>query len=147
MSSTLLSKKGKVLGVDYGTRRVGVASGDLEIGIAFPRTVLENRGIDFVVARLAEICVELEVKVVVVGLPLNMKIEHGENKIMGELRKFVEKIKKSLKNIEVVLFDERLSTFEAGELMDKYQLTGPDDLYAAQIVLQRFFEGLKKNGS
>lgn len=134
-------KKGKVLAIDYGTKRIGVASGDLEVKIAFPRTVIENKGMDFVMKELLKICDELDVKIIVVGLPLSMEEGQKENKIMQGVKIFVKKLKSILKNVEIVLFDERLSSFEAEELMQKYNLTGPDDLYAAQIILQRFFHG------
>ncbi|MBI5753818.1 Holliday junction resolvase RuvX [Candidatus Peregrinibacteria bacterium] len=133
-------EKGKVLALDYGKKRIGFASGDLEIGIAFPRMVLENKGIDFVLAKIRDICRDLEVKVIVVGLPLSMQEDQRENMILKDVKAFVEKLKEVFNDLEVVLFDERLSSFEAEELMREYKMDGPDDDLAAQIILQRFFD-------
>lgn len=133
---------GKILAIDYGSKRIGVASGDLEVKIAFPRIVIENKGMAFVMEKLLKICRELDVRMIVVGLPLRMEEDQKENKIMQGVKIFTKKLKNALKDVEIVLIDERLSSFEADELMKQYNITGPDDLYAAQIILQRFFNGL-----
>lgn len=135
--------KGKVLAIDYGKKRIGVASGDLEIGIAFPRTVIANKSRDFVLDQLAKICADIQVKMIIVGLPLSMQEDQKENRIMKDLKSFIKSLEERLKGIEVVLFDERLSSFEADQLMSEYNLKGPDDSYAAQIILQRFFHNIK----
>ena len=129
--------------MDYGKRRIGVASGDFEIGIAFPRTIIENKSSDFVIGEISKLCKELDVKVIVVGLPLAMKDDQRENRIMKNVEIFVEKLHILFKDIQIELLDERLSSFEAEKLMGEYDMKGPDDLYAAQIILQRFFHNTK----
>lgn len=133
----------KVLALDYGRKRIGVASGDLEVGIAFPRLVISNKSIDFVLNRVKALCLELDVKTIVVGLPLSMQEDQRENRIFGDVQRFVKVLAGNLIGIEVVLFDERLSSFEAEELMREYHMEGPDDDLAAQIILQRFFNKTK----
>ena len=135
--------KGKVLAIDYGKRRIGIASGDLEVGIAFPRTVIENKSREYVLGQLLKICSDIQVKMIIVGLPLSMQEDQRENRIMKDLKSFIENLKVAMKDIEVVLFDERLSSFEADQLMSEYNMKGPDDSYAAQIILQRFFHNMK----
>lgn len=135
----------KVLAVDYGKKRVGIATGDSNFKIAFPRTVLTNRGSKPLIEEIKKICEEIGVSIIVVGLPLNMKEEQSSNEILGHVKIFVDELKKSMTNIEIVLFDERLSTFEGQELMKEVKNIGEknpleDDAYAAQIILQRFFE-------
>jgi len=137
-------KKGKVLAIDYGSKRVGIATGDMEFGIAFPRAVLENKGVPVLIAEVKKFCDELEVDLIVVGLPLNMEREHEINKITNDVEYFVKELKKTLQGIEVELFDERLSTFEGKELMEDIKKRSAKaklgrDAYAAQIILQRFF--------
>jgi putative Holliday junction resolvase len=136
--------KGKVLAIDYGSKRVGIATGDAEFGIAFPRGVLENKGVPILIAEIKKLCDELEVDLVVVGLPLNMEREHEINKITNDVRYFVKELREALEGIEVELFDERLSTFEGKELMEDIKKRSAKaklgrDAYAAQIILQRFF--------
>lgn len=139
-------EKGKVLCLDYGLKHVGVASGDLEDKIAFPRDVLFNKGISELVSDICGICEELNVVLVVVGLPLNMDKEQLGNEMLIEVRNFAKELTKKLKGVKVQLFDERLSSFEAEKLMqesmDKIKLGLGSHAYAAQIILQRFFDNL-----
>lgn len=136
-------QKGKVLALDYGKRRIGVASGDIEAAIAFPRVVIQNKSLPYVLGELTKMCKDLDVKMIVIGLPLSMQEDQRENRIMKDVKTFVDTLAITFKDIEIVLFDERLSSFEAEQLMSEYKIEGPDDLYAAQIILQRFFNKLK----
>ncbi len=137
----------KVLALDYGTKRVGVATGDADFGIAFPRAVIGNKGVEGLVEEINRLCEELEVDTIVVGLPLNMDEEHEENEMMQEVRYFVKELRETVGDIDVELFDERLSTFEGKDLMrDAEKKSGKEELgrdaYAAQVILQRFFDKL-----
>jgi putative pre-16S rRNA nuclease len=137
----------KVLALDYGTKRVGVATGEADFGIAFPRAVIENKGVEGLVEKINDLCEELEVDTIVVGLPLNMDEEHEENEMMQEVRYFVNELRETVGDIDVELFDERLSTFEGKDLMrDAKNRSGKQELgrdaYAAQVILQRFFDKL-----
>lgn len=136
-------QKGKVLALDYGKKRIGVASGDLEVGIAFPRMVLQNKSNDFVLAQLKSLCDDLGVVLIVVGLPLSMQEDQRENRILKDVKTFVDRLREGFRGLEIVLLDERLSSFEADQLMEEYGIEGHDDSYAAQIILQRFFNKLK----
>ena len=132
--------KGKVLAIDYGTRRVGIATGDLELKMAFPRTIIENKGnlLDDILGFVNE----LDVKLIVIGLPLNMEEGHKENPIMKDVVKLVEELEKEGLQVETV--DERLSSFEA-EGLTKPPKKGYNrrlDAHAAQIILQRYFDNL-----
>lgn len=128
-------KKGKVLALDYGTKRIGVASGDLEHKIAFPRDVILNKG--DVIARIFDLCKELDIVLVVVGWPLQMQEERSDNPIMAELKRFVAKLEAM--GLKVEFLDERLSSFEAKELTGQSRNV---DAHAAQIILQRYFDTL-----
>lgn len=145
-------QKGHVLALDYGSKRVGVASGDFEFKIAFPREIIVNRGFTYVSGRIKVLCAELNVVKIIVGYPFNMKTNQKKSVMMKAVEVFVEKLKKDfmeqgIKGIEVLLFDERLSSFEAHELMDKFSSNQkgkrkPVDQTAAQIILQRYFDNL-----
>ncbi len=136
-------QKGKVLALDYGKRRIGVASGDIEAGIAFPRVVIQNKSLPYVLGELTKMYKELDVKMIVIGLPLSMQEDQRENRIMKDVKTFVDTLNATFKDVEIALIDERLSSFEADQLMSEYKIEGPDDLYAAQIILQRFFNKMK----
>lgn len=123
------------MALDYGTKRIGLASGDLEVKIAFPRGVIENKGIDFVIERVLALSEELDVKNIIIGLPLSMKEEQKPNKILSEIDNLSELLSKN--GLKVFLVDERLSSFEASNLTgQKFKI----DAHAAQIILQRYFD-------
>ena len=148
--------KGKVLALDYGKKRIGLASGDLGLRIASPQGVFESKNLDFAIGRILDFCVKWEVKKIVVGLPVSM--DDGKENLMSETVRHFEQILKEalskskeeeLRNIEVLLFDERLSSFEADKLMIDAGKTTRDkkeyrDCYAACVILQRFFDSLGK---
>ncbi|MBL4694198.1 RuvX/YqgF family protein [Candidatus Gracilibacteria bacterium] len=65
----------KILAIDFGTKRIGLATGDMELKMAFPNEVFLNE--DGVLEKIVAFCGEWQVGKVVVGLPLNM--EDGQN--------------------------------------------------------------------
>ena len=136
---------GKVLALDYGKKYIGVATGNIEFKIAFPREVIENKSFSFVFKRIYELCRELDVKLIVVGMPFHMRGKELENKMIKEVTEFFNRLGADLKveGIKVILFDERLSSFEAESLMSQVH-TGRKkvriDAQAAQVILQRFFD-------
>lgn len=139
-----LKLNGMILAIDYGRKRVGIATGDAEIGIAFPRTVILNRGIPNLVVEINNLCEELGVSSVVVGLPLNGD-GMDENEVMTDVRVFVDELKKNMNGVDVELLDERFSSFEADQLMNEAAEVSAGktlgrDAYAAQVILRRFFD-------
>jgi putative Holliday junction resolvase len=112
-SSTLPSSpRGRVLAVDYGRRRLGLAVSDEGRLLARPLDTMErvNRRAD--VARLRRIAREQSVTQLVVGLPLRLDGTAGE--MAGEAREFAGRIGKAL-GLPVALVDERLTSWEASE--------------------------------
>ncbi len=136
-------KKGKVLSLDYGSKRIGMASGNFLNKIATPFGVVENKGASFVLEKILNFCKEWEIETIVVGLPLAMEDKQNENMIMGQMKNFVKKLKEVSHGIEIVLIDERLSSFEAQKLIEEAkERVGDDfskDAISAQIILERFF--------
>jgi putative Holliday junction resolvase len=97
---------GRVIGVDHGRRRVGVAVGDDETGMAFPRPVVPARGAAEAIRRLAA---EEGTHRVVVGLPLNMDGSEGSQ--AAAAREFGRALTDI--GLEVAFADERLTTWDA----------------------------------
>ncbi len=137
-------KNSKVLALDYGRSRIGAATGDLSLGIAFPRKVIFNKGFEEVFAEVSKIVEEFGISIIVVGLPLSMQEGQKENTILAEVGNFVDFLKEKMPQIKIELFDERLSSYEADQLMNDHLVaeTGSlgRDAYAAQVILQRFFD-------
>jgi putative Holliday junction resolvase len=101
----------RVLGVDLGTRRVGLAVADSEVGIARPLATLNRAAsLDEDAAALARVCREQGVVELVVGLPV--EAAGGEGEMAATARLWAAAIGERL-NLPVVLRDERLTSFEA----------------------------------
>ena len=97
----------KVLALDYGSARTGVAVSDATGTLARPLGVVEQAGSDAGLARIAELVAEHEAQRVVVGLPLTMMGHHGEQAV--ETETFVRRLRETL-GVPVESFDERFTT-------------------------------------
>ncbi|MBI4234799.1 Holliday junction resolvase RuvX [Candidatus Peregrinibacteria bacterium] len=131
------------LSLDFGTKKIGYATGS--VGMAFPRGVFQNEGIDESVLRVSALVEEFGIKTIIVGLPLNIDEDMPENRQNVLLQEFVEAIKSKIPDVKIIYFDERLSTFEAGQLLRDARSKGfsdaiSKDALAAYVILQRFFD-------
>jgi putative holliday junction resolvase len=97
----------KVLALDYGSARTGVAVSDPSGTIARPLGVVERAATDDGLARLAELVQTEGAERVVVGLPLTMRGERGEQ--AAETERFVEALRATI-DVPVESFDERFTT-------------------------------------
>jgi len=117
----------KVLALDYGSARTGVAVSDLTGTIARPLGVVERAATDAGLARLRELIAEEQPERVVVGLPLTLRGEHGEQ--AQETERFVDALRDAVE-VPVELFDERFTSV----------LAGGDDARAAAHLLSTYLE-------
>jgi putative holliday junction resolvase len=110
------SQRARVLGIDYGRARIGLAIADAEAGLARPLDTLEriNRNEDM--RRLREIARAHGVKQIVVGLPLRLDGTRGE--MAEEAARFAERVRKQL-GVPVEMVDERLTSWEAERLLEE----------------------------
>ena len=122
----------KYLGIDFGSKRIGLATSDESLSFAFPLKVVENNS--SIVSEICDICKELKIGAIVVGESRDFKME--ENKIMKELRNFAEKLKKE-SGLEVVLHPEFLTSSEAERLQGKNDML---DASAAAIILKSYLD-------
>jgi putative Holliday junction resolvase len=104
----------KVLALDYGSARTGVAVSDPTGTVARPLAVVERAATDDGIARLVELAREENVERIVVGLPITLRGEHGAQ--AEETDRFVELLRAAV-DLPVESFDERFTTklAEAGE--------------------------------
>jgi putative Holliday junction resolvase len=107
---------GKILALDYGWSRIGIAIADVAARIAKPLTTLEriNRNEDM--RRLRELARDAGVKQIVVGLPLNLDGSHGE--MADEATSFAARVRKQL-GLPVEMVDERLTSWEAERILEE----------------------------
>lgn len=104
----------KVLALDYGSARTGVAVSDPTGTVARPLEVIERAASEDGIARLVELAREEDVERIVVGLPITLRGEHGAQ--AQETDRFVELLRAAV-DLPVESFDERFTTklAEAGE--------------------------------
>jgi putative holliday junction resolvase len=111
-------RRGRAVGIDLGTRRIGVAVTDSAGTMALPRTTLvRGKDIDGDRRRLVELIVEEEAVVVVIGLPLSLDGSRGRAALAAEAE--AEALRDLLRErgVEVELFDERLTTVSAHQAL------------------------------
>ena len=101
----------KILALDFGAARTGVAVSDPTGTLARPLCTVDRAASDAGLARLRELVQEEEAERVVVGLPLTLRGAHGAQ--AEETRRFVEQLREVL-DIPVETFDERFTTVLAG---------------------------------
>ncbi|MFM1837968.1 MAG: Holliday junction resolvase RuvX [Ilumatobacteraceae bacterium] len=133
----------RCLGLDLGSRRIGVALCDPDERVATPLTVVErsaSRVHDH--ANIARLVAEYEVQTVVVGLPLNMsgKVTAAAKSAMAE----TEELRRAL-DVPVLLHDERLTTVTADRSLMEMEMKADArrrvvDKVAAAVMLQAFLD-------
>lgn len=126
----------KILGIDFGTKRIGVAISDENAGFARELAIWPPAQF---MKRLAKLLQTEDVGEIVVGLPLNMA--GADSKKTEEARAFAETLKQKTGRT-VVLQDERLSSAMAHRLPGGEKNT---DSLAAQIILQNYLDKQKRN--
>lgn len=123
----------RVLGIDYGRERVGVALGDTETRLASPWTVVHAKTNPEVVAALCEIVLRERVTRIVVGVPRPLDGSPYANAQLEEVRAFIEALRALDVGIEEE--DERLtSRLAAAQVRERGEKGKRDDLAAAAIL-------------
>lgn len=136
----------RVIGVDYGSKRVGLAISD---GIGLTATPLEVVVRRNAVARIAELMSELDVDTVVVGLPTGLSGAEGD--AASEARGLGAEIVETT-GARVEYFDERFTSRMAGEAlleagMKRRERRGTVDKVAAAIILQGYLDSRARGNS
>ncbi len=137
-----------VAAIDFGRKRIGIAVGDTENGIAHPIAVISRTPGKSDVEAVKRTLDTRIVKKIVVGLPLNM--DGTEGPMVRAVRAFGARIEAAL-SITVEYEDERLSTFEARERMRELRQDGtgghrgkPVDAIAAAVILESWMARNRK---
>jgi putative Holliday junction resolvase len=126
----------KVLALDYGAARTGVAVSDATGTIARPVGVVERAGTKAGLRRVAELVRQHAVERVVVGLPLTLRGEHGEQ--ARETEAFVRALRQAL-DVPVEAYDERFTT----ALAARGAGGAPEDARAAAHLLESYLERMR----
>jgi len=122
----------KYIGIDYGTKRIGIAISDDNGKIAFPKSILEND--HKMLENLKKIIVENSINKIIIGESKNYKME--DNEIMTEIID-LKKVLETELEIDVYLNPEYLTSMEARNVSGK---TEKIDASAAAIILQDYLD-------
>lgn len=135
----------RIMGLDYGSKTVGVAISDALLLTAQAIETIERKEenkLRRTLARIEELIVEYEVDKIVLGLPLNMNDTVGER--ADASIEFKEKLERRT-GLPVVLWDERLTTVEANEILEESGVPKSErkkyiDKIAAGFILQSYLD-------
>ena len=136
----------KIMAVDYGDARTGVAISDLLCSIVGSTTVIHSRNTEKTLQELQRLIAENDVQEIAVGLPKNMD---GTEGVRAELcREFAGKLE-SATGLKVVLWDERRTTVEAHNILSAHNYHGKKrkntvDAVAASLILEGYL-GFRKH--
>ncbi len=136
----------KIMGIDYGDARTGVAISDLLCTLVGSATVVPSRNRDKALADIIRLARENQVGEIVVGLPKNMDGTEGPR---AELcREFAETLRQAT-GLPVALWDERRTTVEAHNILSQHNYHGKKrketvDAVAASLILEGYLAYRKR---
>lgn len=130
----------RVIGLDIGLKRIGVAVSDPFLITASPREHIQND--EKVVDRIKKLLQEYNTKDIVVGLPLTLRGNEGEQ--AAYTRQFVEKLKEEIPDINIIFVDERFTSSLAQRHISpkKAKNKGNIDSMSAVFILQTYLDSL-----
>jgi len=137
------------MGLDYGSRTVGVALSDELLITAQAKEIIrrkEENKLRRTLARIEELITTYGVERIVLGLPVNMDMTPSERSQL--CLEFKDRIERRT-DVPVVMWDERLTTVAADEIMDELGIKGRErkeyvDMIAAQVILQDYLDNRKE---
>ena len=132
----------RIMGIDYGDARTGVAFSDLLCSIVGTTTVIHSRRPEKTLAEIVKLVGEHEVGEIVMGLPKNMDGSEGPR---ADVIKAFVAILSELTELPIDLADERMTTMEAYRFLDGSGTYGKKrkgviDTLSAQIILQDYLD-------
>lgn len=137
----------RILGIDYGDSRTGIAITDaLNITVQGLETINNNGSDRVILKRLDEILEKYEVDTIVIGRPINMNGTESERTEITD--KFIHKLKCKYNKLKIETIDERLTTVAAHRTMnflevDKYKKKNIVDTISAVYILETYLNKIK----
>jgi putative holliday junction resolvase len=137
-----ISNSQAVLAFDFGEKRIGVAVGDMELGIAHPLQTVSGESNEARFAAIGDIIAEWKPARLVVGLP--MYLDGTEHELTRLSRRFARRLEGRF-GLPAVMVDERLTSAEASQTLNEMGIRGRSqkpllDQVAAQRILQSYFD-------
>lgn len=138
--------EGRILGVDFGDTRTGLAISDETRFLASGIGYISPGGIAKTADEVAKTAKEQKVSAIIVGLPINMDGSHGPR--AERACEFARLLGERLGDLPIALFDERMTTMAAARYLNETNTRGKKrkgviDTLSAQIILQNALDRLK----
>jgi putative Holliday junction resolvase len=130
----------RLLGLDVGKSRIGVAFCDTSLGIVFPRNVINVKSEEKAIEEITKIVEQDRIDKIIVGLPLNFNSTRSN--IQSYVENFVNLLKKKVK-VEIEFFDERFTTKIASMMSSNSKNV---DSIAAKIILEDYIKFNSQSG-
>ncbi len=138
--------KGRVMGIDAGMARTGVAMSDTDGFLASALCTIKANGVRDLAAKIVEKATENNVRLIVIGHPINMNGTLGESS--ARAHRLSDEIR-AICDIPVTLFDERCTTMAAASILNMTDTRGQKrkaiiDNLSAEIILQNYLDSEKR---
>ncbi|MEA2101199.1 MAG: Holliday junction resolvase RuvX [Thermodesulfobacteriota bacterium] len=132
----------KIMGIDYGTKRIGIAISDPWGSMSLPLETIQVKKDQSHMQQIQQIVLDYEIEQIVLGMPYNMD---GSTGPMAERVKEWSNCLRQTTGLEIVLWDERLSSFEAHDLLTRHNVPKKKhkdvkDKIAASLILQSYLD-------
>ena len=127
----------RILGIDYGNKKIGLAFGDSDVRVAVPIDVVPNAG-DATLDVFARKVIAEDIDVIVVGVPLSTGEHHNANQL-ERTRTFIQALERVV-TIPVVEEDESYTTAESIRLQREEGAEASEDALAAMLIVQAYIE-------
>ena len=126
----------QIIAFDYGEKKIGVAVGQTATNTSSPLQIIFNKENNINWVSISSILDEWKPDLILIGKPLNM--DGSESEMMKKINKFYIKLK-SIYDADIEFVDERLTTFEAREIL-KDEKHDNVDAHAAKILIDNWFD-------
>lgn len=135
-------KRGRILGIDHGTRRIGLAVSDESRLIARELTIITRKSKVEDFARIRNIIFQERITALVIGIPTNYE---GASTQADQVRRWVDHLAETISDCPIALWDEQLSSVDAHELARdrRRKPSAPVDDLAARVILQSYLDALR----
>lgn len=138
----VISYMGKILGIDYGTVRIGLAISDSSHKIAFNHGKISVKNVQDTLEQIDKVILEHDIELIVLGLPIGLNSQETTKSI--EIRRFAKLLNSKI-CIDIKLWDERYSSKSAEQLLIEGNVRRKKrkekiDSVAAQIILQNYLD-------
>ena len=126
----------QIIAFDYGEKKIGVAVGQTSTNTSSPLQIIFNKDNNTNWTSISSLLDEWKPDLILLGKPLNM--DGSESEIMKKVDKFYKELK-SIYDADIEFVDERLTTFEAREIL-KDEKHDNVDAHAAKILIDNWFD-------